>query len=213
MSITIIHLTDIHFTIKTNITHKTDPLCRAIIKDALGSSVIYLVLSGDLAYSGKSAEYELVGKFISTTKQLIYASLPSAKLKFIIVPGNHDCDFEGKGNQVRKIVATNINYDSIGNDSSVIESCLSVQEEFWKFYKTYNDVPTDKLYYTINDKVNGTDIWFHCINTAWISQRAEGVGDLFFPVQHYSRNVVTCGGINIGVWHHPYNWFNPNTRD
>lgn len=46
MQIAIIHLTDIHFTEKSDFNSKIDPFCRAVISYTKGIQLIYFVLRG-----------------------------------------------------------------------------------------------------------------------------------------------------------------------
>lgn len=209
MKIGIIHFTDIHIEEHTDLEEKLPSCLNAIKNDLYGVQCIYFVLGGDIAFSGKSIEYAIAKRYFNLMKQLIERHF-SLKVKMIVVPGNHDCDFS-KNTQNRTNSIRNINYEIIGTDDSVIDSCLTVQEDFWEFYSQYNDVPSDKLYYPITDQVNGVNITFHCINTAWVSQLEEKPGSLFFPVKKYFANMINIPGVNLGVFHHPYNWFNPNT--
>ncbi|PAW93168.1 hypothetical protein CKK33_06530 [Mucilaginibacter sp. MD40] len=211
MTIGIAHFTDIHFTIKTDIDNKIASCLGALKNDFSGVKAIYFVLSGDIAYSGKKQEYDLAKVFFNKIIQLLKKQYPDTGLKVIIVPGNHDCNFSDYDSQLRKNSIENISYDYLGDDNSVIDTCLSVQADFWDFYKIYNDLPSDKLFYKVSDIVDGRTICFHCINTSWMSQIYEQPGKLFFPARKYDSYDNEDCYLNIGVWHHPYNWFNPGS--
>ena len=213
MNVAIVHFTDIHFTEKTNIDNKISPICRAIIKDSRGVNKIYIIISGDIAYSGKSEEYAKARNFFSVLTQLIIAECPGVVFKFIIVPGNHDCNFNGFNTQLRRNVIQNVNYQTLGDDNSLIELCLSVQSSFWDFYAFYNPVPNDKMFYQINDIIDEKTVTFSCLNTSWMSQMNEQVGGIFYPSKRYESFIRPSSALNFGVWHHPYNWLNPNTAE
>lgn len=212
MKIGLVHVTDIHFTTKTDISKKIAPLCRAVINDFADISHIYFIISGDVANTGDSAEYKQAESFLSISKQFIQGEKKDIIIKYIIVPGNHDCNF-ALDTQLRKNSLNTINYESIGSDDSVLKICLSVQEPFWEFYKKYNEIPQDKLYYTVTEQIGDYKIIFHCLNTAWVSQLNESPGKIFFPVKNYEPKSFSITHLNIGVWHHPLNWFNPNTQE
>jgi Calcineurin-like phosphoesterase len=213
MKIGILHLTDIHFTEKTRLDSKMNSFCRALINDLSDIKKVYVIISGDIAFSGKKEEYEQAKKFLSVSKTLITSELKNLEFKYIVVPGNHDCNIAKYDNQLRKNILMNINYQTIGTDNSVIDLCLNVQTDFWDFYKNYNKTPDNKLFYTIEDIVEDRKICFHCMNTAWMSQKDEVVGGLFFPVKKFQTIKHEENSLNFGVWHHPYNWFNPNTSE
>lgn len=202
-----------HFTEKTDIKKKTLDLCKVLINEARNRSHIYLIASGDIAFSGKDAEYQIASKFFSTIKQLLQNNDPTLIIEFLFVPGNHDCDFGDLDTQMRKIALNNLSYLTLGSDNSVIDTCLAVQRSFWQFYKQYQSEPSDKLFYVVKKTINETDIFFYCINTAWTSKRTEKNGEVFFPVKKYLSLIESNPGIHIGIWHHPYNWFATNTPE
>lgn len=210
MEITLVHLTDIHFSKKTDLKSKTEPLARAILTELGSSSVLYFVISGDITFSGKPEEYEMAKKYLSLIKTLLKGAQPNLEIHYIVVPGNHDLNFD-YNTQVRINSLNNMNYDSIGEDKSVINICLEAQKDFWNFYENYRSVPQDKMFYKISNIHAGKTVNFYCLNTAWMSQIDEKVGSIFFPIQKYLPFEKEEGSINFGVWHHPYNWFNPNT--
>ncbi len=211
MNIGIVHITDMHFTVKTHYENRMDSIAKVIINDFHDVETIYIVISGDIAWSGKKEEYLIAKKFLSILKQMITSELKLVSVKYIMVPGNHDCNFE-KNNQVRSMLVNAVNYDNI-IDKSLVEQCLVVQNDFWDFYKLYNNEPEDKLFYKVTDKVSDKEINFHCINTSWISKLEEVPGSLFYPCKIYDVSNLSKQGFNFCVWHHPINWFNPNTTE
>lgn len=213
MEIAILHLTDIHFTEKTELGIKLDSFAKVLINDLYGISHLYIVISGDVTNSGTSAEYQKAKSFLVSIKVLVTSKYPELKFKYILVPGNHDCNLEKYDNFLRKSLVQNLNYQTFGSDNSVVDLLLNVQTDFWDFYTQYNLIPNDKLVYQVKDIIDGKTICFHCINTAYMSQRNEVVGGLFFPVKKYLPYSINDNFINIGVWHHPYNWFNPNLTE
>lgn len=211
MPSTIIHLTDIHIKETSAIHEKTHPLCQAILRNCRSSSHLFIVISGDIANTGKLEEYKLANTFLSNIRLLISQELPALIVRYILVAGNHDCNFE-YDTQLRRNSLRNMDYMTFGDDNSVKELCLSVQNDFWKFYSNFNNPPSDQLFYTINETVQNTSICFTLLNTAWMSSKDEKAGSLFFPCKKYLSHLKK-GKINICVWHHPVNWFNPSTEE
>jgi hypothetical protein len=213
MKIGIAHFTDIHFTTKTNIDYRLASCIGALKNDLYGASRLYFVISGDIAYSGLREEYALAKKFFNLIKQLLEKEYPGMAVKMVIVPGNHDCNF-AHNTQARQNSIDSMRYSSLGDDNSVVDICLNVQQDFWEYYLEYNPVPEDKLFYQVLDTVGDVKICFHCINTSWLSEIHEKPGSLFFPVKRYDAyDDFKDFNINIGVWHHPYNWINPSTAE
>ena len=206
----IIHLSDIHFSIDTSL--KVDLFFNAIRDEFLGCSKIFFVISGDIANTGKASEYEKALDFFTDVAHKLQHRYPDSEIRYIPVPGNHDCNFE-RDTQLRQNAVNNVDYDSLGNDNSILETCLKVQSDFWDFYGLVCDsLPENKAYYRIKDKIGNKSICFHCFNTAWMSQKKETPSTLFFPVKKIPelKETSECD-INISVYHHPVSWFNPNT--
>lgn len=211
----IIHLSDIHFSDKINsFREKWKLLFRALKDDFSNCLVVYIVVSGDIVDTGKASEYEVALTFFAELLEYLEKRYSSTQFRFVFVPGNHDCNFDLDA-QARINAIKNINYETIGNDGSVLQTCLQIQSDFWDFYGCFiSDIPNNKIYYRIIDTIADKKLCFHCFNTAWMSQEKEKPGTLFFPVKHFdelkSKNEFD---LNIAVLHHPLNWFNPDTLE
>jgi len=215
MKIGILHITDIHFTRNTVLGSKQTALGKVMINDFHDVKKVYLILSGDIAYSGQHEEYSKAKSFIDALKKIYTYKVENVDVQPIIIPGNHDCDFS-QNSDVRNTILRNVNYDSMGKDNSFIDLSLVVQSSFWGFYGFYHKLPEDKLFYTFDDNIEGRDITFYCLNTAWMSKLKEDSGSLFFPVKRYEKRVSKDERTNvleIATWHHPINWFNPSTNE
>lgn len=215
MQIGILHLTDLHFTKKTDLGQKTTSLGNALVNDFFDIKKLYIILSGDIAFSGQKEEYSKAKIFLDAIMKIFSYKLSDIEIKYIMVPGNHDCDFS-LSNDVRDTLLKNVNYENIGNDNSFIDLSIKVQNNFWGFYGFYNRIPNDKIFYSIDDVIENVKISFFCINTAWMSKRHEEPASLFFPTKRYNGLLSKDDNkskLSIAIWHHPINWFNPNTKE
>ncbi len=202
MEIGLIHLTDLHLKSETDITDKIESLCSVIKNELSVADKKYLVISGDIVNHGKAKQY-------AKAKEIFQKILKDCNIdKLIIVPGNHDCNFD-YDDQIRRNSINNIDYNTLGGDGSVIKQAIKVQKDFWEFYSEFNDLPDNNLAYKIVDSVNGLNISFICFNTSWMSNIEEKVGSLFFPTKIIG-NVGGSTDISISVFHHPVGWFSPN---
>ena len=210
----IIHLSDIHFSLEINFPlEKWELLFRALKDDFQNCLLVYIVVSGDIANNGKASEYEIALSYFTELSKWLSKRYSSSQFKFVFVPGNHDCNFD-LDPKVRENTIKNINYETIGNDNSVFQLCLQVQNDFWDFYRLFNNGIDNKIYYSIIDTIGDKKLCFHCFNTAWMSQKNEKPGTLFFPAKHFDELKRKNGfDLNIAVLHHPLNWFNPNTTE
>lgn len=210
----IIHLTDIHFSEKGNwIEDKITNIISAIRQDFKETNHIYFIVTGDVANKGKATEYLIAETFLHKLKTSAERFLEDKKFKFVIVPGNHDCNFE-YDNQSRRNDINGMNYNKIGEDDSVIDSSMAVQKDFWDFYEKFNSPPESRLTFQVEDSIESKTICFTCYNTAWMSEMEEKTGTLFFPVKLIEKKKIPkADGVNIALFHHPLSWFNPNTTN
>ena len=209
MNLAIIHLTDIHFS-KDDLTNKFASIISILKNEIEEYPNIYIVISGDITNTGKAIEFEIARKQLKLIKSLLTSQKNDINIKFIISAGNHDCDFD---NEIflRKTNVKSLNYEKLGDDSSLIDLCTEIQSPFWDFYKEFNSAPDDKLFYSIIDTLGKHEIAFYCLNTAFCSTLTETPGSLFFPVKRVEKGVdVTNKRLSVAVYHHPTNWFNPN---
>lgn len=207
MHIGIIHLTDLHIASQTVVQDKMDSLCRSLASDLEEVSTVFIVLSGDVAYSGQPAEYVLAKSLID---QVINSIDDNKNVKVVMVPGNHDCNYQHE-TQLRRNTVGTVSYEILGDDDSVLKNCLSVQKDFWEFYTQYNLLPDQRLYYQSVNAIDGFVIKFHCFNTSWMSTLGQTPGSLFFPVNNIQPDSKGAD-VNISVYHHPINWFTPDTE-
>lgn len=213
MNIGVLHLSDLH--IKSDCefwNSRPAQIVSATRNDFHSCDKLFIVCTGDVAFSGRAEEYLIATKFFDALKSLLN-QIHSNKCSetFIIVPGNHDCDFS-RESQLRSLVLNNLSYDILDKDNSVTNSALEVQDDFFKFIERANGTSIDnKLSYKYLFEFNGYRICFLCLNTAWCSRLQENVGGLFFPVS-LTRDIVQ-GDCNmlIALFHHHPAWLTPNT--
>ena len=89
----ILHLSDIHLTEDSNpIFNKCTQLCNAILSELPNKSNLYIVFTGDIAYSGLKIEYDKANELIDNIKKNLMIEKDLA-ISIITIPGNHDCAF------------------------------------------------------------------------------------------------------------------------
>lgn len=210
MNIGILHLTDLHIKTSDNfILSRIDRIHDALRIDSVRLERIYIVITGDIVDKGIKGSYSNAKEFLNKLKTRLESINGNLIVKFIMVPGNHDCNFE-YDNQLRKNSLKTLDYDTIGEDDSVVDLCLTVQKDFWEFYNEFNVLPVNKLFYQIHDQWDGNSICFNCLNTSWMSKQNEEI-NLFFPVKRFeNQEALEKGKINISLFHHPIFWFTPN---
>lgn len=218
MKIAIIHLSDIHFreNEKDNILHeRIDKLANAIRGQTVGIKYLLLMVTGDIAFSGKPGEYAQAKDFFNELIKMI--SIDEEKeFKIVLIPGNHDCDFSDVQNErcetIKLIVEKQLSIKGIW------DSYTQVQTNFFQFRydlipsPDFIDVSTPKIFEVIAFEIESKRIICNLLNTAWISQLKEKQGELFFPIEEIvtPESCDKTDDLVITLLHHPYGWFKPD---
>lgn len=210
MTAVILHLSDIHIKSSLDpILKRAQSIAACTFSSLPSASRVFIVVSGDVAFSGQADQYALAKTFFA---EIRHAILTEAKLpvSFVIVPGNHDCDF-AKNNSARKMLIKSIDdSDDPEIDASVIETCTSIQGEFFAFRDALESNPEahgDSLWRTAAFQVEGKSFSFECLNVSWVSKLKEEPGRLFFPIDNYRAKKSDSVDVRLVVLHHPLNWF------
>ncbi|WP_419634238.1 metallophosphoesterase [Thiolapillus sp.] len=209
MKIAIVQLSDIHITSDTDpVLQRAELIASSLYQYAERVEQIFLVLSGDIAYSGKEEQYDCASTFIDQ----ILDSLKNeyrTPVSIVMVPGNHDCDFK-KNTSVRKAVIAGLNNAPLESiDEDQIDQCVSVQEAYFLFQKriaAHGLIHDDHLWTQYRFEMQGKTILFDCLNVAWVSNINEQQGGLYFPYQRYSGRIEESADIRFVVLHHPMHW-------
>jgi 3',5'-cyclic AMP phosphodiesterase CpdA len=102
MKIAILHLSDIHLKKSNNPVVAKFPAIRGVIEaHSADLDACAVVFSGDIAFSGKKAEYAIADDFIKQLRDMF--SEMNMRFHLCFLPGNHDCDFE-KADKARELV-------------------------------------------------------------------------------------------------------------
>lgn len=202
MSTTIVHLSDIHFTETDSLfVGRAANVAAAVLSVTPQPKRVVVVISGDVAFSGRATEYALATRFLQELRTAV------GPCSIVIAPGNHDCDFTRDDATRRSLIRGFA--DEIEIDDSVIANCTAVQSAFFAF----NDVHApgvvhevrDRLRYSVCVDDSSHKIRFVCYNTAWLSRRDEEQ-TLKFPALATETAATSAASIVCSVVHHPYNW-------
>jgi hypothetical protein len=216
MQIVLLHLSDIHIrTGQEVVLSRAEKIKDACHAAAPGARGCVIVISGDIAFSGMSIQYDAAYVFFSELRSRLLR-LPSMQfVEFIAVPGNHDCDFTSESD-IRQYLLEDIQslYESdlkLGSDR--VRVTLEVQKNFFAFEaKLTNgkEINFDqRLNYARIVQFGNYSIKFQCYNTAWLSRKNEIQGKLFLP-DDAIEPIPAESNICAAVFHHPYNWLDSN---
>ncbi len=210
MKILLVQLSDIHLRGEDSVLSRADKIASAVRDRAPELAACFVVVSGDTAFSGLDEQYTAAVGFLGEVKEeLASYSNNGAEVQIVVIPGNHDCDFEA-ADSVRKRLLDNVEADpDQAPDEEVIDACTRVQEN----YRGYMDLldeeghlkPYNKLYYEYRFAIGGRTILFRCYNTAWMSRLEERQGQLVYPLNKVAEKHDGFD-LTVSLLHHPYNW-------
>ena len=209
MKILLIHLSDIHLKSTSDpILARAKSVAATANSRIHSASAVFIVISGDIAFSGKRAEYEAASVFLEDLRAALTEET-EAPIYFILSPGNHDCDFSGD-QSVRKSLIENVQSGSGNPSAAIVSECIKVQHSFEEFRSAW--CPPDKsldnaLLVTYPFDIEGYKVSFDCLNVAWMSQLNEKQGQLVFPVEQFEPLKSESTHLRIAVLHHPLNWY------
>ena len=213
MKIAIVHISDLHIISSHDVVVARAKYflaaCRPVFQ--VVEHAIFVV-SGDIANTGTSKEYEVAYSFFNGFEQKLREEHKNIlTFDWVLVPGNHDCHFvdnEIRGDVLRSLV----NQDTI--DIERQEYLLLPQKNYWEFYKKMTDHQADsRISFQRSIDYDGFTLCFNCYNTALLSQLNEVVGSLIVPTDSMlprSRN--NTSSVTISVFHHSTGWLSPNTE-
>ena len=220
MRLMLVHLSDIHITSEENgITQKSPYIVDAVKNLDYEIDMCVVTVTGDIAYSGQEYQYLIAMDVLEKIKEGISTNFARVSndpvpVHIVVVPGNHDCDFQISGNLRELILPTVLADHRQASSSEVVELCTAVQQCFFQFREAIESTSAEaaspsfnhRLAYRYKFDFEAHSILFLCYNTAWLSQLHESQGRLYFPAEAV---VVTDQGdceLVVAAFHHPYNW-------
>ena len=210
MSISIIHLTDIHMVsdaVKNTILSRKQQLYNACYSVLSPEDSAVIIISGDIASSGKVKEYENAFELIDFLQQELSQYL-LCDLKVLMVPGNHDCDFETKYPLRERLLST---FDaSLNIDLELLSSVTCVQNSFFEFSELFSKYDPNSLCNLYEITCGTNKLLFQMVNSAWMSQKQEQPGKIIIPQNGFKNIDADNYDCVFTVMHHPYNWLHPD---
>ena len=215
MKVALLQLSDIHIKSENDfiIKHQEDfyRSCKALINEC---TKLIVVITGDIAFSGNEEEYAVAYNWLKQCESSWKreASFLNS-VEYIVVPGNHDCDFSKQTDVRKMIISTVSKQDEIGSED-IISTCLSVQSNFWSFYsKLRNENLNPSISWTQEVKLKQDfSIIFNCYNSASLSQLNERPGELIIPQNKFiERQNIHPQDIVVSLFHHNTAWLSPNS--
>lgn len=205
MRIMILHLSDMHFCGEVSFSEKNiQSIIRALNRSSSGIEHVLVIISGDLAYSGKKKQYDQVKIFLDSLEVSLRNRYAMKQFDFILVPGNHDVDYD-KGDwgrdDLEEIFSSKI-------CESFIEEELGKQSEFYIFARQYACFSNDAIVYPKVVKYGSKEVRINLINTAIFSSLDEDQGYHYISSEDIKVLSEQCDSdFVISVMHHPHHWY------
>lgn len=211
MKLFVLHLSDIHIK-DNNSINKTniDAIINAIRNSFDGATNAFVIVSGDVSYSGQKTQMIQFANFLKKLKFELKSAHSFDSIEILFVPGNHDVDYSlGKlsRNDLEKIQKEN-NYENF------LLKEIEKQKEFYicanRFGCFMDNNVIDQKEYRLNEKI----IRVNLINTAVFSSLEEDQGFHYLPLNEIEKlNNQGCSDFVISVMHHPPQWFVWNVQN
>lgn len=206
----IVHVTDAHIKSKNSIGLQRIYGLAASIGGLIDVDIdILLLFSGDVAFSGIRAEYDVAAEGLEKLRADLLAR--GAKTVHIMLsPGNHDCDFKAVPEPVRAALLASPDLDGV-NPSVILDAFAATQSGYFEFSKAHNIEGCRSVNSVIQSAVltfSKKRIRVTSLNTSITSMLHEAPGTLRIP----SKLLEAVGDeadVSIVIAHHPLNWFLP----
>lgn len=219
MKLLLIQIGDIHIKeAKNPASERLRSVAAAIKHLSFDVTTAVVILSGDMAFSGRKKEYEIVSANLKAMLADMSAELKNVAIHLIGVPGNHDCDFKHPITGTRKLLLEGLARSSREKaDESTLGICCQVQDEFFNFLDQNETLKPalgiGRAYYDYLIPVGSEQILFRCFNTAFSSTDPEIAGQMIYPVSLLQARAITpTPAYTVAILHHPYNWFAPTIK-
>ena len=219
VNVAIVVLSDIHFdsSDKNPVLDRADQIAGAVSSENVSLHGLTVILSGDIANNGASADFEIANAFIARLREAFNRRYPGLHINLLAVPGNHDCELPKEGTDHRKKqVEASIETLLTANPSKFfIDDLLRAQNNYWEFAKqtAYNPIDTyGKLCGTATIEFGEIKLQFNLYNSAVVSQREEAPGGIYLPTSLIQGRISLpeSDTLSISVVHHPLQWMEPN---
>lgn len=210
MKILLLQLSDLHIKDNSLVSDETLPCIVKSLKELPKFDEVTIVLSGDLANSGKKHEYEhvhhFIGKLIINIRREFWNN-EYKKIEVVAVPGNHDISFttaQRNRNEARKLAK---------DFENTIAEELKLQNNFFEYAKRNNCFVNNKIIDSKNVNYGTYEIQFNLINSAPYSTLNDESGDNdkdihIIPNEYFGLlNKASNSSVRITVMHHNTDWF------
>ena len=205
MNLLILHLSDLHFDKYNNYQPENiNAIVGALQQSMMNIEHILVVVSGDLAYSGKKQQFVQVNFFLRKLRKALSERYAISDIQIAMVPGNHDVDYslgETKRGDLEELEAS-------GGYEANISQELCKQAQFYVLSGFYNCFQTPSLLHQRTIAYGDKTIQLNLINTAVFSSLDEDQGFHYISEKDIKAMLAPSeSDFVITVMHHPHHWY------
>jgi len=209
-----IHISDLHF--RTGDQYNRNVVLDSLLEDVnelqqTGFVPDFIFITGDLAFSGKSAEYAIASQFLKDIQRR--SGVPSERI--ICVPGNHDVDRSRVtpffARSLRAINDSDLVSEVIGNASEL--SLFTDRHAHYSEFVSENfswaeQTTSSSLAATLNIEVNNSRVAILVLNSAWMAGIDDEKGKIIIGERQVREALeqVESADIVIAMLHHPLSY-------
>lgn len=215
--LTWLHVSDFHFKSSGDRFSQT-VACQALLNDvaarAESTSLSFVLVSGDIAYSGQPGEYALAAEFLSK----LSACLSIDPSRFFFVPGNHDVDralhdFAQIG--ARQVLRSQSTVDQALGDAARMKDLTDRQGAYRAFVEKFTGgqertATPDGLGYVAPVTVEAVTVAIVALNSAWLCGPSEEEKTLIIGERQLIAALALVRDIDpqlvLAMTHHPLEW-------
>ncbi|MGR9046700.1 MAG: metallophosphoesterase family protein [Gammaproteobacteria bacterium] len=209
---TVVHISDIHS--QPSRKRELQIRVRALIHDLkqCSASPNLLIVSGDIAYSGKENEFETAREVLNG----LFHQLGISPQQAVFCIGNHDIDRD----QIDPMTEIGLKRSLL--DTEAAEEIFdhpsytnAQQQSFLDFLKNLTGKTFSSPSYSQVFELNRLRVGVASFNSAWRCSDDESKEQLFLtlPQVHQLSEQISDCHLTIAVVHHPFNWFHPSEAD
>lgn len=214
MKLAILHLSDIHLRSSSDpVLQRVKDIASSTFPTARSADACLILVTGDIAFSGSSDQYELAKSFLTEIRDAILTE-GCPLVDVFMVPGNHDCNLLPENTARTIVIERVVNDNDFAEDPHCISLCVSAQTDYFKFRASVTkEVPVRdaQLWTDYELAIAGKVVRISAINASWMSRLPETPGNLVFPTHQFQAWLSEPAELRIAMVHHPLNWYSQSS--
>lgn len=217
MKILFLHISDMHLRSVRDInTRCVNEIGAALSPNSIGPvDRIFLLITGDFAFSGLQEQYTAFRKFKSLLIKSIGKNVTATHkwIRIVIVPGNHDIDYTNIHSRDRsyyeQLLINPTHPQMIDNDE------LSARAAYFSYFTNYGSIDfAHPIICRHIFNLDGFKIEFNLLNSTFFSLKSNNDQGLHFFADDVIQDLQAPTGADmvITLMHHSHQWFNENCK-